>query len=173
LSANSLQACVTAALKATFGLSMIRNTFLLLFSVYAAAAFAEFDTDSPLSFGEIAIRHNNSVSTTTMSRNGMQTSTNQIYIIRPGTPGIYTLSGLPPYTTVNLSVDLPAYSAMAYPGTAQFQINAVDIPSSINMGNTGVAQFRLGATLSTSGNPAENYYSGADYTVFLNLNLVY
>ncbi len=152
---------------------MKKHVFLLLSSVFATDSWAEFDTDSPLSFGEIAIRHNNSVSTTTITRNGMQTSTNQIYIIRPGTPGIYTLSGLPPYTTVNLSIDLPAYSAMSYPGTAQFQINAVDIPSSINMGNAGTAQFRLGATLSTSGNPAENYYSGADYSVYLNLNLVY
>ena len=80
---------------------------------------------------------------------------------------------MPTFTTINLSVDLPAYSAMAYPGSAQFVINAVDIPSSINTGSSGLVQFRVGATLSTSGNPAENYYSGADYNIYLNLQLVY
>lgn len=152
---------------------MIKYIFLLLTGFYCFSAWAEFNIDSPLSFGEIAIRHNNSVSTTTITRNGMQTSTNQIYIIRPGTPGVYTLNSMPTFTTINLSVDLPAYSAMAYPGSAQFVINAVDIPSSINTGSSGLVQFRVGATLSTSGNPAENYYSGADYNIYLNLQLVY
>ncbi len=140
---------------------------------FSAPVMADLTVDSPLNFGEIAILSNNSVSTVTVQRNGAFQSTNQILIIKAGTPGVFTISGLPPYTTVNLSVDLPASSAMNFPQTAQFTITAVDIPSAVNLGTTGSAQFKMGATLSTSGNPANQYYSGAEYLIFLNLNLDY
>ncbi len=146
---------------------------LALLTLCAAEAHADFNIDNPLNFGEIAIRNNTVVSSLVLSRNGAEQSTNQIFIIHQGTPGVFTLSGFSPYTTVNLSVDLPAYSSMAYPNTAQFKITAVDLPSSLNLGPTGSGQFSMGATLTTSGNPAENYYSGADYIIFLNLNINY
>ena len=168
-----LRACFHNRSGVYFGVLMKSKAILLLLLLPSLTVLADFNIDSPLSFGEIAILHNNSVSTTSITRLGSQSSTNQIYIIRSGTPGVFTLSGLPTFTTLNLSVDLPAYSAMAYPGTAQFQITAVDIPSSVMTGSTGSALFRMGATLSTSGNPAENYYSGADYVVYLNLTIVY
>lgn len=145
---------------------------LLLLSLSAPLA-ADFTIDNPLYFGEIAIRSNNVVSTTTVYRNGAQQSTNHIFIIKPGSPGVFTLSGMPPYRNINLSADFPATSAMTYPQTAQFSITAVDIPSSINTGPSGSVQFKMGGTLSTSGNPAQNYYSGADYQIYLNLNLDY
>lgn len=146
---------------------------MLFLLTLSTAVAADFTIDNPLSFGKIVVRNNNSVSTTSIARTGTQLSTGQIYIINLGTPGVFTLSGLPPYTNVNLSVDLPASSAMPYPGTAQFSMTAVDIPTAINMGPTGSAQFKMGGTLSTSGNPANNYYNGADYTIYLNLNLDY
>lgn len=143
---------------------------LLLLSAPLAA---DFNVDTPLSFGEIVVRSNNSVSTVTVQRNGAFQSTNHILIIKPGTPGVFTINGLPPYTTINLSADLPASSAMNFPQTAQFTITAVDMPSAVNLGPTGSTQFKMGATLSTSGNPANQYYSGAEYLIFLNLNLDY
>lgn len=143
-----------------------------LFALSAPLA-ADLNVDTPLSFGEIVVRNNNSVSTVTVQRNGALQSTNHILIIKPGTPGVFTISGLPPYTTINLSVDLPASSSMNFPQTAQFTITAVDIPSAVNLGPSGSAQFKLGATLSTSGNPVNQYYSGAEYLIFLNLNLDY
>lgn len=152
---------------------MNKQNFILLLLLIAVPAAADFTIDNPLNFGEIAISRNDVVSTTSIARNGTQISNNRIYILRAGSPGVFTFSGLPPFTNVNLSVDLPASSAMAYPGTAQFSITAVDLASAINMGPTGSAQFRMGGTLSTSGNPAQNYYSGVDYLIFLNLNLDY
>jgi hypothetical protein len=144
--------------------------WLLTLSVPLAA---NFNVDTPLSFGEIVVRSNNSVSAVTVHRNGAFQSTNHILIIKPGTPGVFTLNGLPPYTSINLSVDLPASSSMNFPQTAQFTITAVDIPSAVNLGPSGSTQFKMGATLSTSGNPANQYYSGAEYLIFLNLNLDY
>lgn len=147
-------------------------TLLFLLNVTTVHA-AELTIENPLNFGVIAIRNNNSVSTTSISRNGVQLSTGQIYILNQGSPGVFTLSDLPAYSNINLSIDLPASSIMPYPGTAQFSITAVDMPPAINMGPTGTAQFKIGATLSTSGNPANNYFNGADYVIHLNLNLDY
>lgn len=144
-----------------------------LFAGLAMPATADFIIDSPLDFGEIAVRSNASVSTLTVYRNGASQSTNHIFIIKPGSPGVFTLTGLAPYSTVNLSVDLPATSAMPYLDTAQFSLTAADIPSSVSVGASGNAQFKLGGTLSTSGNPANNYYSGATYTIYLNINIDY
>jgi hypothetical protein len=147
--------------------------YVLLLIGLSVPVAAEFTIDNPLSFGEIAVTSNASVSTVSISRSGSALSTNKIYIIRPGSPGVFTLSNFPPYTIANLSVDLPAYSAMMYPNTAQFTMTAVDIPSSVNMNAAGNAQFKMGGTLSTSGDPTKNYYSGADYVIYLNLNIIY
>lgn len=152
---------------------MTKYLLLLLLVTISTASAAELTTETPLNFGKIAIRNNNSISTVSISRTGAPQSTGAIYILTPGTPGVYTLSGLPTYINVNLSVDLPATSAMNYPNTAQFSMTAVDHPSAINMGPTGTAQFKMGGTLSTSGNGTKNYYSGAEYVVYVNLNLDY
>lgn len=140
--------------------------------LFCAPLAAELHIDTPLSFGEIAIRNNNTVSTVSISRNGNQTSTSQIFIVKPGTPGVYTLSGMPPYTTINLSAQVPILSAATFPG-ARFSITAIDMPASVRTDATGSAQFRMGATLSTSGNPAEHYQSVASYLLFIDLDLAY
>lgn len=152
---------------------MNKYYWITILGIFSAPCIADFTVDTPLDFGEIAVRNNNVVSTLIVARNGAVQSTNEIFIIKPGTPGVFSLSNFPPYTNVQLSVDLPAYSAMAYPNTAQFSISAVDMPTSLNLGATGSGQFKIGATLNTSGNPAQNYYSGADYLIYLNLNIDY
>lgn len=152
---------------------MANNIKLLLLLGLSMPCLADLIVDNPLSFGEIAITGNASVSTLTITRSGGALSTNNIYIIRPGSPGVYTLSNLPPYVVANLSVDLPAYSAMTYPNTAQFTMTAIDLPASVNVNAAGSAQFKMGGTLSTSGEGTKNYYSGADYFIYLNLNIIY
>ncbi len=152
---------------------MAKHVKLLLLLGLSMPSVADLIVDSPLSFGEIAITGNASVSTVTITRSGGALSTNRIFIIRPGSPGVYTLSNLPPYVVANLSVDLPAYSAMTYPNTAQFTMTSVDMPASVSVNAAGSAQFKIGGTLSTSGEGAKNYYSGADYFIYLNLNIIY
>jgi hypothetical protein len=155
------------------GIILKRQSLALCLLTLSAPLAADLNVDTPLSFGEIVVRSNTSASTVTVHRNGAFQSTNHILIIKPGTPGVFTIDGLPPYTTINLSVDLPASSSMNYPQTAQFTITAVDIPSTVNLGPAGSTQFKMGATLTTSGNPVNQYYSGAEYLIFLNLNLDY
>lgn len=151
---------------------MHKTLAIIGFALLAKTASADLSIDSPLSFGEISVRHNSGVSSTSVTRLGAQSSSHQIRVIRTGTPGIYTLSGLPPYTTINLAAPVPVLSEATYPG-ARFSIDAVDIPSSVRTDASGSVQFRVGATLSTSGDPAENYQSAADYLIFVNIDMTY
>lgn len=150
-----------------------KSLFVLSFVFLPLFAKADFIVDAPLNFGEIAIRSNDSVSTVTVYRNGAYQSTNHIFIITPGSPGVFTISNIAPYSNVNLTADVPASSSALYPNTAQFTLTAVDLPSAINTGASGNAQFKMGGTLSTSGNPAKNYYSGANYLIYVTINLSY
>ncbi|HEY7885068.1 MAG TPA: DUF4402 domain-containing protein [Cellvibrionaceae bacterium] len=152
---------------------MNKSIIIIILCVFSANARADLSIDSPLSFGEITVRNNNSVSSTTITRAGAQSSTGQILVIKPGTPGVYTLSGLPAYTNVNLSLDIPVSSSMSYADTAQFTITAIDLADTVRTDGNGTVQFRMGGTLSTSGNPAENYFSGAEYIIFMNIDMAY
>jgi len=133
---------------------------------------ADLDTDMPLNFGTVAITANDIVSSTRIRPNGEQTSTNRMWIIAPGAPGVYTISGLAPFTTVSLVVDIPETSAELYPDTAQFTVSAVELPTTVKMDASGQSQFTMGATLETSGNVYESYYN-ALYRIFLNITLTY
>jgi hypothetical protein len=151
----------------------VKSWVLLAVSFLAVSTNAEFIVESPLDFGDIAVRSNTSVSTVRLERSGAQTSTNDIIIVKPGSPAVFTLANMPGYTTINLTADIPAVSRVAYPNAAQFSITAIDLPSSINTGPTGTVQFKMGGTLSTSGDPSKHYYDGAQYEIYINLNLDY
>lgn len=133
---------------------------------------ADLLIDTPLTFGRMAISDNNQVSSTTLTRNGNQSYTGRILVIEKGTPGAYTLTGLPAFTTLSLTPSLPAYSALTIPGSAQFVITALDYPSTVKADINGDAQFTLGGTLSTSGN-GQPYLGPADYQIMLNIDISY
>lgn len=151
----------------------MKSWVLLAVSFLAVSTNAELIVDSPLNFGELAVRSNAIVSSVRLERSGAQTSTHHIIIVKPGSPAVFTITNLPGYTTINLSADVPAVSRVAYPNAAQFSITDVDLPTSINTGPTGTVQFKMGGTLSTSGNPTQHYYDGAQYEIYINLNLDY
>tara|TARA_B100002049_G_scaffold225453_1_gene197530 strand:- start:250 stop:732 length:483 start_codon:yes stop_codon:yes gene_type:complete len=142
------------------------------FLAVLGSANAELLTDSQLSFGKIAVTDNSTVSSVQMSRSGRSSSTNNIYVLELGTPGAYTFTELPPYTMINLTADVPAYSSSTIPGTQQFILRSVDIPSSIKAGPAGMAQFTMGGVLETSG-VGGTYISPASYTVVLAINISY
>ncbi|GGD55560.1 hypothetical protein GCM10011357_08970 [Lacimicrobium alkaliphilum] len=140
--------------------------------VFPSAGLSDLLTDTALSFGKIAIRDNDSVSAVHLPRSGNQFPTNKILIIEPGTPGAYTLTGLPPFVEASLSADVPAFSAVPVAGTEQFTISAVDIPSTIKADASGNAHFKVGGVLETSGNGG-TYLGPLDYQIMLNINLVF
>ncbi|NVK54237.1 MAG: hypothetical protein HWE26_01370 [Alteromonadaceae bacterium] len=129
-------------------------------------------TDNAFSFGKIAVTNNSSVSSIQMSRSGRASATNNIYIIELGTPGVYSLTDMPPYTVINFSANVPAYSSSTIPGTQQFILRAVDMPSSVNTGQAGIAQFTIGGVLETSG-LGGTYISPASYNIDLAIDISY
>ncbi|WP_164078288.1 DUF4402 domain-containing protein [Alteromonas facilis] len=128
--------------------------------------------DSPLNFGRIAITNNSVVSSLQMTRNGQTTATNNIYVLEIGTPGVYTVTELPPYSLLTLTADTPAFSGSTIPGTEQFTLTAVDIPASVPVNVSGTAQFSVGGVLETSGNGG-SYIGPATYEITVNINLTY
>lgn len=144
----------------------------LLFLLSSHSAFSELLTDSNLSFGRIAVTSNTAVSSVQMSRSGRASATNFIYILDIGTPGVYTLTDLSPYTVINLTANVPAYSASPIPDTQQLILTAVDMPASIKVGPAGNAQFTVGGVLETTGTGG-SYVGPATYTIDLPINITY
>ncbi|MBT1065217.1 DUF4402 domain-containing protein [Bowmanella sp. Y26] len=135
-------------------------------------ANADLLIDTPFTFGRLAISDNSQVSSTTLARNGNQSYTGRLLVIEKGTPGTYTLTELPPFTSFSLTPSLPAYSSVAIPGSAQFVITALDIPPTVKADINGDAQFTIGGTLTTSGN-GQPYLGPADYQIMLDIEISY
>lgn len=139
---------------------------------YLAQSTADIVVEQPLDFGKIAISSNSSVSTTTIRRNGTQSSTNKIFIVDPGQPAMLTLSNFPIYVTLNVSANTPVSSAMMYPGTEQFTVTSLDAPAQVKMDSSGMGSVLIGGTLATSG-LGGIYYSNAAYNIYIDIEFAY
>jgi hypothetical protein len=137
-----------------------------------AVARTEVQQIQPLSFGKIAIASNSSVSTTTVRRNGSQSSTHKIFIVQKGQPASIQLADFPIFTTIHLSAITPVTSSMPYGGSEQFTLTALDMPESIKTDNSGRANFYIGGTIATSG-MGGSYFNGASYDLYIDLELSY
>ncbi|MCV2885897.1 DUF4402 domain-containing protein [Aestuariibacter sp. AA17] len=147
--------------------------FLLVLAILTPpSSHADLVTEQAFSFGKISIIDNSVVSTVQLSSSGRASSTNNIYILELGTPGVYTLTDLPPFTVVTLSANLPAYSASTLPSTQQFAISSVDMPATIKADAAGSAQFRVGGVLETSGLGGQ-YIGPATYQIMLPIEVTY
>lgn len=142
---------------------------------FSAVTFGQsfiFTQDVQLYFGEMVIKSNTTVSSTTITRQGRVSNTGEIFLISIGNPGEYTLSDMNPFETVNLSANLPVDSIAPYPGTEQLTITAVDMPASLTADINGEATFKLGATLETSGNGG-TYSNPASFPFIIELDVTY
>ena len=141
--------------------------FFLLFSP-PLAADVFVDELERLDFGTMAIPANNSVSELVLPRSGLGISIEgDIVPIEPATSGRYRLSGFPPNTSVDVTLDdtdLTAESGLTEPlAIDQYDFN--DVFTS----DAGEAELQLGARLQTSGtgNPHEDdLYTGATIISF-------
>lgn len=139
---------------------------------YFAKASADIVVEQPLDFGKIAISSNSSVSTTTIRRNGTQTSTNKIFVVDSGKPAVLALSNFPIYVTLNVSANTPVSSAMMYPGTEQFTVTSLDVPAQVKVDSSGMGSVLIGGTLTTSG-LGGIYYSNAAYNIYIDIEFAF
>jgi hypothetical protein len=141
-------------------------------SLFPITALSNVLVSQPLNFGKIAITSNATASTTSLRRNGSQTSTNKILIVEKGMPAILQLSNFPIYATISLSAVTPVSSSMPYAGSEQFTITALDMPASLNVNGLGEATLQVGGTLATSG-LGGGYYNDAVYHIYIDIEFSY
>lgn len=142
--------------------------------IFLLSCFAfsfDFITDNELSFGLLAIPKNNNISSVIVTRSGRTSSTGSIFILEPGTPGEHTITGLAPYTYVNLSVSTPVEPIDTYSGPT-LRITAIEMQSAGNANANGELSFFMGATLSTSGD-GNAYLSGATYNFRIPIEITF
>jgi hypothetical protein len=153
---------------------LIKKSFFAVFGliILSNKIYADLLTESPFNFGKIAVLSNASISSVQMSRTGRAAATGSIHILEIGQPGVYTLSGFPPYSIVRMTAQVPAFSASPIPGTQQFNISAVDMQDTVNIDASGTAQFKLGGVLQTSG-VGGTYIGPATYQIMLDINIIY
>lgn len=142
---------------------------LLIFSTYLKA---DIVVEQPLNFGKIAISSNSFVSTTTLRRNGSQSSTDKIYVVEKGSPAILSFSNFSPFITLSIDENTPVSSSMAYPGTQQFTVTTLDIPPQVKMDSSGMGSLLFGGTLATSG-LGGTYYADVPYVIYIDLEFSY
>jgi len=151
-----------------------KKRFIALIGIicFSFQTFAGFLQDAELNFGKIAISNNSIVSSVQISRTGRTAATGNLYIIKIGNPGVYTLTEFPPFSVVNLSANVPTFSTSTIPGTQQFRLDSVDMIDTLNIDADGTAQFKIGAVLQTSG-VGGTYIGPATYQINLNIDITY
>jgi hypothetical protein len=140
--------------------------------MFFVPVYADIVIEQPLSFGKIALSSNSSVSTTTVRRNGTQSSTNKLYVVERGAPAMLSFSNFPPYVNLVISAALPVSSSMVYPGTQQFSITSLDMPNQVKMDASGMGSLLIGGTLATSGLGGV-YYNNAPYIIYIDIEFTY
>lgn len=149
---------------------LVFTLFAILASVFNANANVVMV--KPLSFGKIAVISNSSVSSTSIRRNGSQTSTEKILVIEQGSPAVIQLSSFPIFNTISLTSNVPVSSTMPYSGSQQFTLAALDMPATIKVDGLGEAVLIIGGTLTTSG-LGGTYYNEAVYDVYFEIEFSY
>ena len=143
--------------------------FAMLFLGFVSTATRAqvFNETQALDFGEWFIINNSSSYQVTVLPNGAFSNSPQITMLQPPVPGIYNISGLPPFATI-LSVDVVMSAPLSAGGADVFTMDNFQtiIPNADGAGNTTL---NLGARANTSG--SGNFYPNATYTGTLDVTI--
>lgn len=134
------------ALRAGLG---IVAAWLFATPLWAAPAIEELQR---LSYGMAAVKHNNPSSSLTLSPQGIAAYGDAFVYIAPTRPGRYRVTGLPPFTDLNISI-APIELSRSGTGLGPFLTldTAVSHPLVPRTDAAGTVEFYLGARLTTSG----------------------
>jgi len=134
---------------------------------YALGTVTQVDK---LSFGNIVVLDNSTISEITVSTQGKVTYTNDIRIIDLGHPAYFVLSEFTTYTQLfTVASVLTAESVSSYSGSQQFTLTNLTTASSVTTNATGIAEVIIGGTLQSSGSGTNMYY---DDTYISTLQLI-
>lgn len=128
---------------------------------YSAASVADIVLLRALSFGKIAVRHNDVVSNYSIDYNGETTIPNDIVVITQPTTAEFLISGYAPHKNLSISVVVTS-PVSSTPSPEEFTLSAVDAPATVKTAGDGSALLTVGGTLTTSG--SGNNYVDVTYT---------
>lgn len=142
-----------------------------LLALSSPALWAQSITEiQQLDFGRFAIGSNSLVSTLSVPADGTPPRpTGTIYIIEPGSRGIYQLSGYPPETALTITISASGMTTVNQRGAESFSINNIDSALIVMSSTTGSATLYLGATLQSSGSGTG--YANLDYRATINVTV--
>ncbi len=132
--------------------------FVALLAVWANPAHAAINEIQRLYFGKWYFPPNNSVETITVTTGGtVNTTSPALIMMESPRPGIYSVTGLPPFTVINnvtVTMNQPMENGALFVDMDNF---TTQIP---NADGAGVTTLRIGGDALTSGN-GQGYTGGA------------
>lgn len=165
---------MTAASRAAVScwlLRLVRTVGIAAIVLQPFSLSAELQVLRAFSFGQIVVKDAAILSTLVVPASGSSYSTGRIFVIAPGQSGLFRLTGLEPFRTVQLSPQLPLYSYDP-PNSDGFEIIAVDMPSQIESDALGEIQFPIGAELRTRHINGLGFKDGL-YNLYLVIEITY
>jgi hypothetical protein len=125
-----------------------------------------------LDLGTVVVANNNSISTISIDKEGNYRTTGGIYVIKPGEPGIFEVSGFLGNQGLNITITAGqgATSTVEF-SPEQFTVQSYETVDFIKTNALGVATFMVGAVFATSGNSSTNFRDtqyNASYTLTIN-----
>lgn len=133
-----------------------------------SSSWAQVITETQrLNFGTWLISSNASNYSITVQPNGSYSNSPQLVMLSPPSPGVYSVTGLPPFATI-LSVVVVMSQPLEAPAAESFTMDNFQsiIPDANGAGNTTLT---LGARANTSGNG--NGYNDATYGGVLDVTI--
>jgi len=156
-------------------IARLSYSLIVLNLIFSLAVTAETVIEqSPLDFGSIALKDNNGAYQYRLRYTGQVINDPEIFIVSPGTPGDYFLSGFPASTLLTISITSPTglveSPASPVPSNEAFTISNFDYIPSVTTDVNGELTVLVGATITTSGSGS---YDDSLYVTTMNINISY
>jgi len=136
----------------------MRIICFLLISIASFKTIAQIVEDIPISFGTIAVVHNDTVGSLAIDIFDNLSVDNNFRVITPGNFGVFTVSGLPSNSSlpVEISVTNPTMNpSRAFDESFIFSVSSFDQTARADA--SGNASIRVGGTITTSGTGNRNF----------------
>lgn len=139
--------------------------------IYGSIAKADITEITPIDFGEIAITNNDVVSSLTIDYLGNISYSNEIRVIRQGSPGEYLATGFA--GNLELSITTQILGGVMNPGQVSPEyptLTSLSAPATIRTEPDGTALIYVGGTIQTSGS-GNNGFIDASYVASIRVTI--
>jgi hypothetical protein len=136
----------------------MKYVFLLFATFSTSISWAQIVEEIPISFGTIALVHNDSVGSLSIDIFDNLSVDNNFRVITPGNFGVFNISGLPANSALPVQVNIT--NSTMNPGRAfdeSFTFSVSSYDQTARADASGNATIRVGGTITTSGTGNRNF----------------